>query len=116
MIEPKVIARLKEAIREEHKCEALYINTVHVTKPLEGDRKWDGLVKVFELIGHPRARRCYAWTFREGGMLRTMTALESPPVTSPEIAVSLTTQHPSPIIGDNKARATDERSANLETG
>jgi hypothetical protein len=88
-MQPRIITELKDAIREVHGCETLYVNTVHVTKTLSADPNWDGLVKVFELIGHPEAKRCYAWSYRDGKTTRSMTALEIPPTTSPDLAIDV---------------------------
>jgi len=88
-MQPKIITDLKDAIRQTHGCEALYINTVHVREKLKNAADWDGLVKVFELIGHPKAKRCYAWSYRDGKEKTATTILELAPVTSAETAVSI---------------------------
>ena len=41
------------------------------------------------LIDHPKAKRCYAWSFEDGKQTRSVTVLELPPVDSPEIAVKV---------------------------
>jgi len=88
-MQPKIITDLKDTIRQTHGCEALYVNTVYVRKTANSPPDWDGFVKVFELIGHRKAKRCYAWNYGDGKEIRTVAILESPPVGSPEIAVSL---------------------------
>jgi hypothetical protein len=35
-------------------------------KQFEGKTAWQGTVEVFDLIGHPKAKRAYAWTYRDG--------------------------------------------------
>jgi hypothetical protein len=40
-------------------------------------------------IGHPKAKRAYAWTYREGDQNKTIAVLEIPPVDSPESAVKV---------------------------
>ena len=37
--------------------------------------------------GHPKAKRCYAWSFTEGKQTRFVTVLEIPPVESAQTAV-----------------------------
>jgi hypothetical protein len=32
-----------------------------------GEVACDGVVETFRFVGHPRARRCYAWSFEEKG-------------------------------------------------
>jgi hypothetical protein len=89
MQQPRIITDLKDAIRQIHGCEALYVNTVHVDKKLKDDPNWDGFVKVFELVGHTKAKRCYAWTYREEKEERRVAMLEMGPITSAEVAVSV---------------------------
>ena len=40
-------------------------------------------------IGHPKAKRAYAWTYRKGDQNKTIAVLEIPPVDSPESAVKV---------------------------
>jgi hypothetical protein len=46
-----------------------------------GQTVWDGVVEVFNLTGHPQAKRCYAWTFINDVVTHYVTVLELPPVT-----------------------------------
>jgi hypothetical protein len=51
---------------------------------------WKGEVEVFNIRGHPQARRAYAWAHLSGDKddeKRYVTVLELPPVKSPETAV-----------------------------
>ena len=51
---------------------------------------WDGQVEVFDLEGHPKAKRCYAWSHQEGDKeteRRYVAVLGLPPVNSPLDAV-----------------------------
>lgn len=48
---------------------------------------WEGVVEVFKIDGHPKAKRCYAWSYQDKGETQFVTALEIPPVTSPQTAV-----------------------------
>jgi hypothetical protein len=50
---------------------------------------WEGIVEVFDLIDHPKAKRCYAWSFEDGDKIRSVVVLELPPVDSPETAGKL---------------------------
>lgn len=83
----KRIDEIHEAIESIHKCRAKYVESVNVTETFEGRTVWEGVVEVFDIIGHPQASRCYAWTFKENGKQRYATVLELPPVTSPITAV-----------------------------
>ena len=62
----------------------------HLPCPLDGiscATRRDGAVEVFRLTGHPKAKRCYAWSFTEGKETRFVTVLEIPPVESAQTAV-----------------------------
>ncbi len=51
---------------------------------------WDGIVEVFELRGHPKAPKVYAWVHDTDGPKqprRHVTVLHLPPVTSAILAV-----------------------------
>lgn len=50
------------AIRQTHGAEARLIERVPVDERFEGDPVWQGEVLVFELLDHPEADRCYAWS------------------------------------------------------
>jgi len=44
-------------------------------------------VEVFDLVGHTKAQRCYAWAYDVETGSRTVAVLELPPVISPITAV-----------------------------
>jgi len=49
---------------------------------------WEGVAEVFELIGHPKASRVYAWAHEtDGKKKRHITVLHLAPVDSPQAAV-----------------------------
>jgi hypothetical protein len=81
------ITKLKDAIRASHGCESLHVGSVPVKDVFEGQTTWQGTVEVFELIGHPKAKRAYAWSYRDGNQNKTVAVLEIPLVDSPESAV-----------------------------
>ncbi len=72
-----------------HGCESLHVESVPVKEVFEGQTAWQGTVEVFDLIGHPKAKRAYAWTHRVGDQNKTVAVLEIPPVDSPESAVKV---------------------------
>src|SRR3712207_8912290 len=49
----------KDAIELEHHCRAEHVRSAHVVEKF-GDTVWRGVVEVFELVGHPEAKCCYA--------------------------------------------------------
>lgn len=86
--------RLKDAILLLHGCEAEYAGRddvfEDVTGPLPDDLYWSGYVEIFRLDGHPKAKRCYAWSQFTGitdDDERYVAILELPPVDSPHAAV-----------------------------
>lgn len=83
------IRRLQEAIRAVHGCESRHVSTAPVTEYFEGKLAWTGDVEVFDLTGHTKAHRCYAWGYDDNGTLRTTAVLEIPPVDSPSSAVTV---------------------------
>jgi hypothetical protein len=61
-----------------------------VHEVFRGKTVWRGEVEVYDLSGHPEAKRCYAWSHREGPNAqgeRFVTVLELPPVKDPQSAV-----------------------------
>lgn len=66
-----------------HGCDANYVESVPVHETYQGETVWDGTVEVFDLIGHPKAKRAYAWAHEtDAGGKRYVAVLELPPVDS----------------------------------
>jgi hypothetical protein len=86
---PREITKLKDAIRAAHGCESLHVESVPIKEVFEGQTAYEGTVEVFDRIGHPKAKRAYAWTYREGDQNKTIAVLSIPPVDSPESAVKV---------------------------
>ena len=89
MQQPDYIAKLQEAIRATHGCESRHVATKPVEERFRGEVAWQGRVEVFELTGHPKAKRCYAWGYDDNGTQRSTAVLELPPVDSAETAVKV---------------------------
>jgi hypothetical protein len=83
------IERLREAVETMHRCKAQHVASNPVLESFRGKVAWEGVVETFDLSGHPKAKRCYAWSFRENGEPKYTTVLEIPPVESPETAVKV---------------------------
>jgi hypothetical protein len=84
------LAELKAKIRLLHGCDATHRQTVPVIEIFQGKTVWDGEVEVFDLTGHAKAKRCYAWGYpneKQSDKLNVVAVLEIPPVASPETAV-----------------------------
>jgi len=84
------IERLQMAVEHLHKCSAVHSRTAPVHEVFRGQTVWQGEVEVFDVTGHPKAKRVYAWSHAEGKNdqgERFVAVLEIPPVESPETAV-----------------------------
>src|SRR6266566_4623738 len=83
------VKRLQKAIREAHGCDSQHVASEQVYESFEGRTAWQGTVEVFDLIGHPKAKRAYAWTYQDHDQNKTVTVLHIPPVDSPQSAVKV---------------------------
>jgi hypothetical protein len=84
------IEQLQSVILHLHACKSAWVETVPVHEVFRGETVWQGDVEVFDLIGHPKAKRCYAWSHLDGPKderTRFVAVLEIPPVESAETAV-----------------------------
>jgi hypothetical protein len=84
------IEALQKAILDLHGVESKHVESVPVKEMFQGKTVWEGVVEVFELIGHPKAPKAYAWmhnTDDADNPGRHVTVLHLDPVTSPILAV-----------------------------
>ena len=83
------IGDLQVAIERQHGGKARFVEAVSVSETFQGQPVWEGVVHVFDLEGHPKATRAYAWSSSiEGSDRRRFYAvLHVPPITSPQAAV-----------------------------
>src|ERR1035437_3857103 len=84
------IARLQVAVSQLHDCGAIWRESVSVREVFQGKTLWNGDVEVFDLTGHPKAKRAYGWSHPDGPDNKTerfVAVLEIPPVVSPITAV-----------------------------
>ena len=62
--------------------------TVH--EFFQGRTAWQGTVEIFDLIGHEKAKRAYAWQYQDGPEeIKTVAVLEIASVDSPQTAVKV---------------------------
>ena len=87
MIDAKYQAALVKAFKDLHGCEAKHVETVPVIERWKDKTVWEGDVEVFDLIGHPKATKGYAWAYNKKKGSDTIAVLELPPVISPKTAV-----------------------------
>jgi hypothetical protein len=84
------IEELRGVIQHLHKVEATHIESVPVKEMHQGKTVWEGVVEVFELHGHPKASRVYAWAHDTDDPKRPrrhVTVLHTHPITSAREAV-----------------------------
>ena len=54
--------QLKDVVERKHGGSAQFARSVPVRETFEGKAVWEGMVHVFDLVGHPTATRAYAWS------------------------------------------------------
>lgn len=82
--------RLQQAVERTYGCTAIPGKAMPVRKLVAGKTEWEGLVQVFELLGHPKAIRAYAWFSSEEenpGARAIETVLHTPQTSSARKAV-----------------------------
>ena len=80
------IERIQNAVEKLHNCRAKHVESVPVHEAFNGVTVWEGVVEVFDIAGHPKAKRCYGWEV-PGPPIDWVAVLEMPPVDSPLTAV-----------------------------
>ena len=79
---------LRQAVERLHSCAALHAGSAPVHEEFQGQIVWSGQVEIFDVIGHSKAERCYAWEHEtDCGGTKYQAILALPPVDSPEAAV-----------------------------
>lgn len=82
------LGELKKAIDLKYQCQATHKETVFVREKTEKDETvWSGYVETFDLAGHPKAGRCYAWQHIESKGIKIFTILENQWIDSPHRAI-----------------------------
>jgi predicted sulfurtransferase len=84
------IEELRDVIQQLHGGIAVYRESVPVKETWKGQTVWDGVVEVFDLKGHPKTDRAYAWSHETddpGHPRRYVAVLHIPPAISPQTAV-----------------------------
>lgn len=89
------IQELQGAIKRLHGVDSSHVGSVSVVEKFQGQTVWDGKVEVFDIYGHPKADRAYAWAHETDNpdKPRYVTVLGVPPINSPELAVRAVIVH-----------------------
>ena len=84
------LSELQDVIRRLHGAESKHVESVSVKETFQGKTVWEGIVEVFEIRGHPKASKVYAWSHETDdpkNPRRHVTVLHIAPVLSAEAAV-----------------------------
>jgi len=82
------LEELRDVIRQLHGAEATHVESVAVKETFKGQTVWQGIVEVFDLVGHPTASRAYAWAHDAKHPKESSVAvLHLEPITSAAAAV-----------------------------
>ena len=101
------IEELQDVIRLLHNAEPIHVETVPIKETWQGQTVWEGEVEVFDLEGHPKTHRVYAWAHETEDVdhpRRHVTVLHIPPATSPRKAVQAS------IVSDYREQKRDAES------
>jgi hypothetical protein len=101
------IQELREIVQRLHGADATHVESVAVKETFQGKTVWEGIVEVFDLHGHPKAPRVYAWSQDANGeqkFKRHVTVLHVAPITSALEAVRAA------IVQEFRNRGTAEES------
>ncbi len=94
-----MISELAECIETQHGGKAHFREIVPVSETFNGQPVWEGEVHVFDLDGHPKATRAYAWSSPVDGSdrRRFYAVLHLGPIRSARDAVRAA------IVAENRA-------------
>jgi hypothetical protein len=82
------LKNLHKAVAALHGCDCSHLSTAQVHEMMDGKTVWKGEVEVFELTGHPKADRAFAWSWMDdAGETHYIAVLNVPPIVSPREAV-----------------------------
>ncbi len=87
---PTELETLTRAVSAMEGCPCSHAGTSKVHEQMDGQTVWNGDVETFDLHGHPKAKRAFAWAYRDDqGETQFISLLEQPPVVSPRAAVQI---------------------------
>lgn len=81
--------QLKRLIETQHGAKGTFVKSVRIHRQPEGQANWDGMVHVFDLNNHPKAKRVFAWSspISGGSAPRFFAVLQMGAITTPVQAV-----------------------------
>lgn len=80
---------IRKAVEHNEGCRARFVERVPIIEEWQGAIVWAGEVSVFDLEGHPSARRAYGWSSEVDGTKKRefTTVLHVGKIDSPRAAV-----------------------------
>ncbi len=80
---------IKTTVERLHSCRASYLEEVAVIEKFGDKTVWEGIVYIFDIEGHSKAKQCFAWASHIEGSkkYRYYAVLSVPPIDSPQKAV-----------------------------
>jgi hypothetical protein len=80
---------IERAILNLHKCSVVWIESAQIKETFGDQTVWEGVVEVFDLVDHPSAKKCYAWSYEQEGTKKRkyVAVLHQYPIKSPVDAV-----------------------------
>ena len=93
-------AELQHAVETQHRCHASLAYVESVSEEFAGEVVWHGSVHVFDIDGHARAKRAYAWSspIEGSNKRRFFVVLQIPPINTPSDAVRVA------IVAENRSK------------
>ena len=81
--------QLRQVVENMHGGKATLVQSVPIKETFEGKTLWEGVVHVFDITDHIRAKRAYAWSspIESSTRRRFFAVLHIPPINSPLAAV-----------------------------
>ncbi|MFZ5524971.1 MAG: hypothetical protein ACOY9D_12955 [Pseudomonadota bacterium] len=81
------VTALAQAVEKLHNAKAVFVRSYQVHEQFKDETVWKGTVSFFELIEHPSASYCYAWSDTNNSKQKFYAVLQTRQVDSPEKAV-----------------------------
>ena len=83
------IEKIQNAVEKACNSTVTHVGSVPVHDSYQGETVWEGVVEVFGIETHPKAKTCYGWSYQEGDDTKFATVLGVGPVVSPQTAVKM---------------------------
>ena len=82
-------SQFKRLIETQHGAQSTFVKSIRVHRSMENQSNWDGVVHVFDLNNHPKAKRAFAWSspISGSGKPRFFAVLQTDAIATPIQAV-----------------------------